>query len=163
MTRKLIYVAILIVIVAINPMFGPIVGLHGYRYGEAEMRHAVEGAWTLTPAHGAPIHFTLRERAVHASGPSWFHQAAACGSRSFVHTAGACMDTSDMELAVASSELDADRARFFVAGLEFVHGELEIETSDHRWIHARIAPDGSADEVTLHGADKTGPATLARM
>jgi len=159
--KKLIGVAIVVVIVAINPLFRMV--LHDdYRYSEADMRRAVEGAWTLTPEHGAPIHFTATERSMHAAREGLIRSAGACGERSFVHTAGACMDFSTLDLAIASTDVSVEQATFRVFGLEFTDGELRLG-GNKLWILAKLTPDGHASEVELTVDGKHVPATLVRM
>jgi hypothetical protein len=160
--KKVIGVAIVVVIVAINPLFRMV--LHDdYRYSEADMRRAVEGAWTLTPEHGAPIHFTATERSMQAAREGLIRSAGACGERSFGHTAGACMDISTLDLAIASSDVRIEQATFRVFGLEFRDGELRLGGANKLWILAKVTPDGHASEVELTVDGKQVPATLVRM
>ena len=159
--KKLIGVAIIVVLVAVNPMFRMFV--HDYSYSETDMRHAVEGAWTLTPEHGTPIHFTAAERNMHASREGLIRAAGACGERSFVHTAGACMDFSTLDLAIASSDLSVDQATFRVVGLDFQKGELELLGGTRLRLRAELTPDGRVVQVDLTVAGQQVPATLVRM
>jgi hypothetical protein len=159
--KKLIGVAIIVVLVAVNPMFRMFV--HDYSYSETDMRRAVEGAWTLTPAHGAPIHFTATERSMHATREGLIRSAGACGERSFVHTAGACMDFSTLDLAIASTDIKVEQATFQVFGLDFAKGELELRGGKQLQLRARITPAGIVSEVDLTIAGQQVPATLVRM
>ena len=159
--KKLIGIAIIGVLVAVNPMFRMIV--HDYSYSEADMRHAVEGAWTLTPEHAAPIHFTATERSMHAAREGLIRSAGACGERSFVHTAGACMDFSTLDLAIASSDVSIDQATFRVVGLDFQKGELELLGGTRLRLRAELTPDGRVADVDLTVAGHQVPATLVRM
>ena len=159
--KKLIGVAIIVVLVAVNPLFRAAV--HDYSYSEADMRRAVEGTWVLTPAHGAPIHFTVTDKGMHASREGWVRSAGACGERSFVHTAGACGDFSTLELEIASSDLRVHHATFHVWGLDFDTGTLEVDATQDLALSAKIWPDGSARSVDLMVGGQAQPATLARM
>lgn len=158
--KKLIGLAIIVVLVAVNPLFR--VAVHDYTYSEADMRRAVEGAWLLTPEHGAPIHFTAIERGMEKPREGLVRAAGACGERSFVHTAGACGDSSELDLAIASSDITSADATFSVYGLDFEHGTLEL-TGKQLSLEARIAPDGHAIRVDLFVGGREVPATLARM
>jgi hypothetical protein len=159
--KKLIGVAIIVVLVAVNPMFRTVVD--DYSYSETDMRHAVEGAWTLTPEHGAPIHFTATERSMHAAREGLIRSAGACGERSFVHTAGACMDFSTLDLAIASTDVSVEQATFRVFGLDFKNGELKLDGGAHFRLSAEVAPDGRVSEPQLIVDGQQVPATLVRM
>ena len=159
--KKLIGVAIVVVLVAVNPLFRMVV--HDFSYSETDMRHAVEGTWTLTPEHGVPIHFTATERSMHAAREDLIRSAGACGERSFVHTAGACMDFSTLDLAVASTDITVEEATFRVFGLDFEKGQLELLGGKRLRLRAQVAPDGRVSEVELTVEGQVVPATLARM
>jgi hypothetical protein len=159
--KKLIGVAIIVVLVAVNPMFRMVV--HDYSYSETDMRHAVEGTWTLTPEHRAPIHFTATERSMHAAREGLIRSAGACGERSFVHTAGACMDFSTLDLAIASTDIPIHQGTFHVYDLDFHFGILELDANQSFQLSANVAPDGRVTSVALRLDGKPVPATLVRM
>ncbi|MEP6863077.1 MAG: hypothetical protein ABJE66_20795 [Deltaproteobacteria bacterium] len=159
--KKLIGVAIVVVLVAVNPVFRMFV--HDYSYSETDIRHAVEGAWTVTPEHGAAIHFTATERSMHAAREGLIRSAGACGERSFVHTAGACMDFSTLDLAITSTDITVEQATFRVIGLDFERGDLELLGGIKLRLRAQVAPDGRVSNVELTVDGHVVPATLARM
>jgi hypothetical protein len=123
-----------------------------FQFGEPEMRAAVEGTWKLTLDHGRAATFTLREASAptqHAAR-SLVRPAAACGHRTLVRSAEACMDLSEMTLEVkmiASTLPDEEpRGRLLVAGLSFNGGELDLSLGGES-IHARLAPDGTIRSI----------------
>ena len=160
--KKLIGVAIVVLLVAVNPMFRMVTGT-GYSYGEPEMRRAVEGTWTLTPEHGAAIHFTVVERGRHVPREGLIRSAGACGDRSFVHTADACMDTSSLELAITSADSRLDRGRFHVFAYDFEFGVLELDAGNQLVLDAHVDTAGGAYQVEYFIDGKQVPATLVRM
>src|SRR4051812_39013776 len=89
----------------LNPWFGV---TSGFDFDEAEMRAAIEGTWRLTvpPTRGAPRDITFRIAQGTAARPSLglsralVSPAAACGTRSLVRNAGACLDSTDMPLEI---------------------------------------------------------------
>jgi len=159
--KKLLGIAIIVVLVAVNPLFR--MAIHDYSYSEADMRHAVEGTWVLTPDGGAPIHFTATERSMHAAREGLIRSAGACGERSFVHTAGACEDFSTLDLAIASTDIKVEHATFRVFGVDFAKGVLELDNSPKLRLVAQLATDGKVTSVELTVDDHQVPATLVRM
>jgi hypothetical protein len=143
--------------------------VQSFRFGEAEMRAAVAGTWTLElrPAEGAPRSITFQieqaRRAARASRErGWIRAAAACGHRSFIRSAEACKDASDMELKLTAVGPDrplALRGRFHVTGLSFERGTLEIDVEGGS-IYADISSTGAVLSV---GAGERATATLARI
>jgi hypothetical protein len=149
-----------------------------YQYGAAEMRAAVEGTWsfTIAPQDGSPAqHVTVRleqaasapqlEKTARAPGRSLVRAAWACGSRTLVRSAGACIDSSTMPLAV--SVLSGDlvlssgtlSGSFRVDGLTFTFGELEIDLGPYQVLMrvdvygnfsaARLGPGGAPGSLTI--------------
>ncbi len=71
----------------------------GFQFGEPEMRAAVEGTWTLeVPQTGATpraLTFAIQRAGAPARAsldPGWIRSAAACGNRTFIKSAEACLD-----------------------------------------------------------------------
>jgi hypothetical protein len=94
-----------------------------YQYGEIEMRAAVEGTWdvTVTTPEGTTAEFSVLLKQGTAFGPTassrgatprsgkgflGVREAKACGTRSFVAPAEACIDSSEMPLTVQFLEGD---------------------------------------------------------
>ena len=131
---------------ACNPFFS-------YHFGDAELRAAVEGTWRITIPNHAPITITLAQsaQAEHADR-GWIHTAAACGTRSLVRTAGACVDATRMALDVAIVDgLPHDTrtgGEVDVLGADFVAADLELQLGhdfDHPLVvEANLSPQGVA-------------------
>lgn len=149
----------------LNPWFG---ATSGFDYGAPEMRAAIEGTWrlTLTP-NGEPrreITFRIAQGAAasqpHASSHALVRAAAACGHRSLVRTAGACLDVSDMPLEITvlargTPEGNVTRGEFRVMATRFVAGYLDAHIAD-LLISASVTPTGQAEEVTVHSVAPLG-------
>jgi hypothetical protein len=170
---------LVLAVLVLNPWFG----VTGYSYGASEMRAAIEGTWrlTITSDDAAPIErtFTLAQAAsdpsevVPAETPSaphasrgWIRRAAACGTRSLVRSASACMDITRMPLDVKIAGGDeVVHAEFVVGGTTFNRGGLVLEIADY-WLDAGIAPDGEVAHADVadreHHARKL-TATLVRI
>ena len=153
--KWLVLAGIGLAVLVLNPWFG----VTGYRYGAPEMRAAIEGTWrlTITSDDAPPVErtFTIEQAAtdpsevVPAETPAaphasrgWIRRASACGSRSLVRSAHACMDVTrmplDVKIAGGSKVLHAE---FFVVGTSFSRGGLELVADDY-WLDAGIAPNG---------------------
>lgn len=132
-----------------------------YKYGEAEMRSAVEGTWALTLAASdvssdTPIILQVTESRdaqpdqiqAAKSGRGLIRHAAACGTRTFVASVQACIDSSEMPLDVELvSGPDAYKdavmsGRLSVYSLLFSQGSLSFTLGDLH-VSATIAPDGT--------------------
>jgi hypothetical protein len=166
--RKLIVAAVALAVFLITPYF-LYQSVTAFRFGEAEMRRAVEGTWTveLTSSAGARRSFTLEiqqarpsERAEREHG--WIRSAAACGQRSFIRRAEACLDTSTMPLTLIALGDDRPaslRGRFIVDGKSFQRGTLDLGIDGHS-IFAQLSPTGDVLEVSAVGVAAT---RLARV
>ena len=149
-----------------------------YQFGAAEMRAAVEGAWsfTIAPQDGSAVQqVTVRleeaagapelARRARAPSRSLVRTASACGERTLVRSAGACVDWSTMPLAV--SVLSGDpvfsggipAGTFRVYGLTFVFGDLEIDLGPYQilvqvdssggFTSAHLGPGGAPGSLTI--------------
>jgi hypothetical protein len=152
-----------------------------FKYGEAEMKAAVEGTWLLTlrGTDGTVSETTLQivqsgtAQAMMSPSGSGSHRtgviraAAACGSRTFVKSAGACMDMSDMPLDVAFVSGDprfqgaALSGSLRISSLIFTRGQLSLELADER-LGATIAPDGVISSPYSTGPDRSTVESLVR-
>lgn len=160
MLRKLVVVAVAVAVFLITPYYF-FQRFTSHQFGEAEMRRAVEGTWTveLTQSNGERRSITLSieqarsaERAERERG--WIRSAAACGSRSFVRSAEACMDTSRMPLTLTALGDDRPaslRGQLVVDGKVFERGTLDLQLDSHL-LHARISKAGDVLEVSASGA-----------
>lgn len=157
-----------------------------FQYGAEELRAAVEGTWdlTLTADSGATaaLALTFKQGAAagHARndqfrGPVLLREAHACGTRTLIKSAAACVDATDMPLDVAFESGDTaldgatlwDEARgasslagnFRVYSLIFTQGELDLTLGDVR-VTAQLRDDGTVTSAGLAGM--RGTATLQR-
>ena len=91
-----------------------------FTFGATEMRAAVAGDWslTITPAGGSALEVTIHldqaaapaTTAVRVPGASLVRAAHACGTRTLVKSADACIDRTEMPLAVDYVSGDASFA-----------------------------------------------------
>lgn len=170
MVRKLVMVAIGLAVLVLTPYFlysgdDPDVE---FQFGEAEMRAAVEGTWIvkLTPKQGPArsILFTVEQwgPTAHSSRErGWIRSAAACGRRSFIKRAEACVDISNMELklvAIGDARSSTLSGRFHVFGKRFDRGGLHLDIDGSR-IEATIAARGEVLDISM----RDGSAWLMRV
>jgi hypothetical protein len=148
----------------LNPSFacGPADDAPQFHYGAVEMRAAVEGVWSfaIMPEGAAgPIKVMVKvqqaasapgaEAHASATGRSLIRPAHACGSRTLVRSAGACVDISTMPLTVTFVDGDASFASapmsgaFEVMGTEFDAPSTELQLMIGGYdIEAQLGPDG---------------------
>lgn len=158
MIRAFVIGTVLIAILALNP----IVGCDRFSYNETDMKRVIEGHWTLT-LEKRELDMTIRESRTaqrHASRNGMFNTAEACGTRSFVNTADACVDDTEMVVDVAIGSA-VNHGTFRVFGTSFERGTLEVEV-DKIYVSAHFDARGDVLDVlaTDHGNQVT--ARLAR-
>lgn len=165
--------AVAVAVLVLNPVSGV---LSGPRFGAAELRAAVEGTWRLTVegqgGENQTVTFRLAQGTAadlrQARAPGLVREAAACGGRSLVRSAGACMDETRMPLEVTLIAEGGEQRRtkpgeFRAAGDEFRGGELEVAVAEVQ-LRARVAPGGEVQWVSSYGAaGKPLPSTLVRI
>lgn len=135
--KRTVITVVALAVLVLNPVFGLL--SDDYDFGAPELRAAVEGTWQLTIASpSAPprtITFTLAQGAeppdVHATR-SLVRPAAACGHRSLVKAASACIDSTNMSLDVTViagglPQARSGRGMFVVGGTRFRSGDLRID------------------------------------
>jgi hypothetical protein len=148
-----------------------------FHYGAAEMVVAIAGNWTftITPNGGTATAMTVQfdeaetvpGATARASGRSLIRAAHACGSRTLVKSAGACVDISSMPLAITfvsgdpslmNAPLSGD---FIVTGTTFKGGSLELSVGSYQ-IEASLLPDGTVLNTSLYvtGQGVTGTVTV---
>jgi hypothetical protein len=142
-----------------------------FQYGASELRAAVEGTWqvTLNP-NGQPTSMvtirieqgTGQPSALHGgTGVRLVRAAAACGTRTLVRPAGACVSITVMPLGGSVQGGDETlraamvSGQFEVPGIAFSEGWIELEIGPHR-LRGTLSPTGVASDVTLW--DATGAA-----
>jgi len=127
-----------------------------FKYGDAEMRAAVEGDWTLTltlesGAVPVTVHIEQSATAPTASArraPRLLRAAHACGTRTLIKGAGACIDLTEMPLTVtyvAGNEAFTGvpmSGTFRVEGLIFARGDLLLTIGAYQ-IQTGVNADGS--------------------
>jgi hypothetical protein len=160
----------------LNPTFACGPAEPQYQYGAAEMRAAVEGNWSFTimpQDGGAQTQVTVRvEQAATASGQTarapgraFVRAAYACGSRTLVKSAAACVDISQMPLTLTYVSGDAAFASaaltgtFLVYGTRFDFGNLELMVGPYQIVaqvgadrslgDARVGPGGALGSLTV--------------
>jgi hypothetical protein len=150
-----------------------------FQYGAAEMVAAIAGNWTftVTPNGGAATAMTVQfaeadnvpGATAQASRRSLVRAAHACGSRTLVKSAAACVDTSSMPLAITfvsgdpslmNAPLSGD---FIVTGTTFKGGMLELWVGSYQ-IEASLLSDGTVMNTSLYvtGQGVTGTVTVTR-
>jgi hypothetical protein len=159
-----------------NPGFACGPGEPQYQYGAAELRAAIEGDWalTITPTGGAPVQHTLNiKQATKAPGASastgrggLVRAAYACGNRTLVASADACIDSTSMPLVVTVSSgtppvTATTTGTFNVMSLVFTRGTLYTSAGGVD-VRAEIDADGTVFSASpVRVAD--GTATLRRL
>ena len=133
-----------------------------FKYGEAEMKAAVEGTWLLTLrasdgtvsettlqiAQSGTAQAMLSPRGSGSSRTGLIRSAAACGTRTFVKSAGACIDMSELPLDIAFVSGDprfqgtALTGSLRIMSLIFTEGTLDLGLGGMS-VWASVAPDGT--------------------
>lgn len=137
-----------------------------YRYGEAELRAAVEGDWELSVmrSKGPPLELTLHleqgeataasAQANHATGRSLLRSAHACGTRTLLASARACTDSTEMPLTVSfvAGEPSFEGARltgnFRVDSLIFDVGTLHLGLGELQ-VTAQLDEEGVVSSASV--------------
>ncbi|HTA19176.1 MAG TPA: hypothetical protein VK989_07770 [Polyangia bacterium] len=142
-----------------------------YQYGAAEMRAAVEGSWsfTLTPiTAGASKTVTLRiaqsttapAQEARAPGRAFVRAAYACGNRTLVASASACVDSSSMPLAITFVSGDASLTNgpfsgmFIIESTTFVDGRLDLTVGSYQ-LSMQVRADGTIEQASVPSGDWT--------
>jgi hypothetical protein len=156
--RTWLWTLIVPAIVILDPLGA--CGDGSYKYGDSELRAAVEGHWhAVVKGHEYDLTITQATDAdlVRARQHGWVRSAGACGHRSLVREAAACVDSTTMPLLVADGEGRLAEGTFRVAGLEFGDGFLEVATRDGSLsIDAIVDPTGHARAVNATGPGPSG-------
>ncbi len=173
MKKKLVAVVLGLAAMILNPFVACSALDEDYTFGATEMRAAVEGTWTVeVPASGeAPaLAYTVTVAQARgaarrtSAGASLVAPATACGNRSLVAEAAACIDTTDMPLEVnivTGPSAGPSHGTLMVAGLSFVSGNLGL-TVDGKTISATLSREGIATGVNITIDGDTRPAVLTR-
>jgi hypothetical protein len=157
MTKTLLLAVFGLTALIVNPFFGCEAAEVSYSYDAADMRIAIEGTWKLHVAGKPDVMLTIRQSAKavqqHATRGTLVRSAAACGSRSLVRNAGACMDISEMPLDVEVAGMTTKKpptGTFMVPAVYFDIGLLHIELDDLE-VSAHITPTGTVEQASVDG------------
>jgi len=158
-----------------NPMFACSPDDGGFTYGEKEMRATVQGTWRVTIDKGnSPVSFTLlfdqsstASASLKTTGHTFIRSAQACGTRTFVKGAAACIDMSQMPLTITFTSGDtaydalAYTGTFSVYSLNFTQGSLELRFGAD-WVNANLDRNGTRATVysSTFKTDQGTPATI---
>jgi hypothetical protein len=170
--------AVPIAVFFLNPTFACGPAEPQYQYGAAEMRAAVEGNWsfTITPQGGPAAQVTvhLSQSATVPAATSgrlkrmYVRSAYACGSRTLVKSAGACIDESIMPLDVTYVSGDASlgtilSGTFMVPGTTFDYGSLTLTVGPYH-VNSDVNSDGSLgfSNAFLGSGGATATLTVSR-
>jgi len=150
-----------------------------FQYGAEEMRAAVAGAWsvTITPDGGTATQVTVHidqsataATASRAPARAIVRAAQACGTRTLVKPAGACIDLSEMPLDVTYVSGDASftnaalSGSFTVWGLTFGVGDLNMMLGSYP-VRVKVNADGSLGDASILPTGPggvTGTVTVSR-
>jgi hypothetical protein len=150
-----------------------------FQYGADEMRAAVEGNWSFTiipEGSSSPTQVTVHVEqsatapasVARAPGRAFIRAAYACGTRTLFKSAGACIDVSDMPLAVTFVSGDAAFSSAALAGDFKVYGtafsssnsQLQIALGGYE-IDAQLSPDGTLVDARVGPGASLGSLLLA--
>jgi hypothetical protein len=162
--RWLLGGALLVATVIINPLYACRGGAPAsFTFGTDEVQAAVEGAWTLVvpatstePARTVALQVEVSDkpaRIAAAGSDGLVASAYACGSRTLVRSAGACLDVTRVPLTVtvASGDVTTARGSLEIYGLRFDRGQLMLQL-DAQPLTATLSPGGQASDVRLGSA-----------
>jgi hypothetical protein len=149
-----------------------------FQYGAAEMQAAIAGTWsfTITPTGGTATEVTVQiDEADTAPGATakasrrhLIRAAHACGSRTLVKSASACIDISSMPLAITFISGDPSLMSaqltgvFTVAGTIFQSGMVDLTLGPYQ-IAAQVDSDGTVVNPYLTALGTTGTLTVTRL
>jgi hypothetical protein len=150
-----------------------------FQYGATEMRAAIEGDWavSITPTGGAAMEYVVNLKQASGNNPAaarstrrgLVRQAHACGARTLVASAAACIDYSEMPLDVTIKEGSATpagmSANYRVWSLTFTTGDLTLPLNGY-YVSAQIKPDGTVSSASLAPggtAGMSGSVTMRRL
>jgi hypothetical protein len=146
-----------------------------FQYGAEEMRAAVAGDWslTITPDGGSAtqvtVHVDQAAAPAAAAGPTrgLVRAAQACGVRTLVKSAGACIDWSEMPLAVGYVSGDSTfttatlSGQFRIFSLVFDTGDVTLTIGPYQ-VLAQVKADGALVDPHLGPLGTAGTVTISR-
>jgi hypothetical protein len=168
MTKTLLLAVFGLTALIVNPFFGCDAEVT-YSYDAADMRIAIEGSWKLHVDGKPDITLTIQQSAKaeqqHAMRATLVRSAAACGRRSLVRNAGACLDISEMPLDVEVAGMTTKqpaKGTFVVPFTTFEIGNLTIQLDDVE-VYAKIWPNGTVESASIWRDQNITPVSLRRV
>lgn len=159
-----------------------------FSFGETEMVASIQGTWRIDVAAtdgGGPSSLTIEMRQAEGTGTAvdappvrhrpWLRsggvrRAYACGSRTFVKSAGACTDSSSISVRATvrtgNDLLPTDTiftGDYVVQGTKFGMGELRLSSHPVLSIFAVIEPTGNVPRTDVTVGENPGVRTSATM
>jgi len=137
-----------------------------FDYGAKEMNAAIEGTWELT-LDGETTRFEISQAAkvARAESGGLVKAAVACNKRTLVRSAGACAGgdtTMPLDIRVTNGLLKMRSGKFFVSGLQFKEGALEIAMGSFT-LTATVSPKGKVSKLVPPAWAEGKPAKLVRL
>jgi len=178
--RRLLW-AFPLAVFLLNPNLACGVAQPEFHYGATEMRAAVEGDWTFTftSADGSSTQVTLHlaqapapiASRLRGHGGHLIRSAEACGTRTLIKGAEACIDLTEMPLAVTYEAGDpsfaAPEARlsgnFTVYGLEFTGGTLRLGLEPLGSVELEVDLNADGSVRATRGPSVTVTVTVGRL
>ena len=114
-----------------------------YLFGMTEVRAALAGTWQ---ANG--VTFRIEPGASEHASRSWIRSAAACGDRTLIASAHACMDITRVPLVLIANGTQVGTGTFIIAGETFESGTVEAELAGGH-VFARVTARGDVTDGTL--------------
>lgn len=133
-----------------------------WKFGEAEMRSAVEGTWKLTRGGETVTLVVKQATAATHSDRGFLKSAAACGSRSFVKQAAACTDSTRMPLELTADGHKIEEAELLVSDTTFTWGMFRF-VLDGAAINAEVDPTGAVRRALLYTSGKDEQIAMQRV
>lgn len=105
-----------------------------FDFGEAEMRAAIEGSYkgSLSDGRAVTLNVSEAQASSSAEGPSTSTDSSGCITRGFIKPAGACVESSELQLFGRLTVADSRavqilmKGSFAVVGLTLTNGELYL-------------------------------------
>jgi hypothetical protein len=135
-----------------------------YNFDEADMRAAVEGTWRVKVRDDTiTLGITQGGAADRYSSRGWIPTAAACGQRTLIRSASACVDETRMPLHVTvlaskTGQWHTARGELSITSMSFTRAGLELEVAGMH-VEAEITRDGAVADIDA--VDGGHPATVA--
>jgi hypothetical protein len=159
MVKKALVLVLGLAALILNPIAACSLFEPSFNFGAAEMRAAVEGTWTITApatADHPAMEYTVRiAQGDAAARPDLASlglvaPAAACGSRSFVRPAAACIDATRMPLdiqIVKGPSTQPSSGKMVVLGTSFKSAGLDLVV-DGVALRGQVSPKGVVTELS---------------